>query len=89
MGEGSYPVSIYKYGKTPNKNRLTTMNQFYRVLTAYGNCDYATLDEFIDYFPLAERQDIEQVQRSLNRVGYFRFSDFDDPFVNELTVIQF
>jgi hypothetical protein len=63
------------------------MQTFYRVLTAYGNYDYATLDEFIDCFPLAERQDTDQAQRALDQMGYFRFSDFDDPFVNELIVV--
>jgi len=41
---------------------------------------YNSLDEFIDNFPFAERQDKEQIEKELDKNGYFKFSDFDCPY---------
>lgn len=58
-----YFISMYNL-KTGIENNLLTYN---------------SLDEFIDNFPFAERQDKEQVERELNKKGYFKFGDFDSP----------
>lgn len=48
---------------------------------------YTSIDDFIDNFPFAERQNNENVQNELNRKGYFIFGDIDCPFYFKLREI--
>jgi hypothetical protein len=51
------------------------------------NCStYESIDEFIDNFPFAERQCTAQIERALERNGYYKFGDFDDPSRYVLTI---
>lgn len=50
--------------------------------------NYDSLDDFIDRFPLAERQCKFQIECELNQSGFYEFSDWDCPDTFVLTVCE-
>lgn len=61
------------------------MTNFYKVAQSgmndktFGNPTffYKSLEEFISEFPLSEHQCVFQINRELNKIGYFIFGDSD------------